>query len=109
MKIRRAYTTIADYDGKHAIHITDVIEHAGKFWLVPEWLDNQAQKVTMPLRIISLETLAHKRVDWGDPEFVVTFPIPKYVFDGRIPPQEASKYVVIESPDIRIPRDTSLH
>jgi hypothetical protein len=109
MKIRSAYTVIAEDDGKHAIHITDVIEHAGKFWLVPEWLDNQVQKVTMPLRIISLETLIHKRMEGENPEFVVEFPVPRYVFDGRIPPEEAGKYVVVESPEILIPRDKSLH
>jgi hypothetical protein len=109
MKIRKASLMIKDDDGVH-YHVTmDVIEYEGEFWLVPEWLDNQLQKATMPLRIISLRTMTHHQMAGMDPEFVVEWPVPKYVFDGRIPPEEASKYRVIESPGIRIQRDTNLH
>jgi uncharacterized protein YodC (DUF2158 family) len=86
----------------HEVHTVDVIEHEGQFWLVPEWYDNQAQGVTMPARIISLATLPHQRGQ-GSPEFVVNDPIPKYVFDGHIPPEQAHKYVVQEQPWIRFP------
>ncbi len=83
--------------------------HEGKFWLVPEWLDNHIQKLTMPLRIISLETMVHHRTEGANPEFLLEFPVPINVFEGRIPPEEAGKYVVVEGPDIRIPRDAKLH
>ena len=96
-------------DGAHAIHLMDVIEHRGGFWLVPEWLDNQAKTLTTPLRIVSLGTLAHQRNPGANPEFLVEFPVPKYVFDGRVPPGEVGKYVVVESPDILIPLAPKLH
>jgi hypothetical protein len=75
---------------------------------VPEWLDNHIEKSTKPLRIISLETMAHHRMP-GNPDFLVEFPIPQYVLDGRIPPEEAGKFLIIEGPDISIRRDESLH
>jgi hypothetical protein len=109
MKIYKCHLIIGGDDGVHSHALMDVIEHLEKFWLVPEWLDNQVQKVTKPLRIISLETMVHHRMAGGNPDFLVENPVPSYVFDGRIPPQEASKYVVVEGPDIRIPRDATLN
>jgi hypothetical protein len=107
-KILKCQHIVQGYDGTHWHAFTDVIEHSGKFWLVPEWLDNHVQKVSKPLRIISLETMVHHRMP-GNPDFLVEFPIPQYVLDGRIPPEEAGKFVVIEGPEILIPRDASLH
>jgi hypothetical protein len=88
--------------------LMDVIEYAGGFWLVPKWLDYPAQKVTKPVRIVSLATLPHQR-GRASPEFVVDGPVPKYVFDGRVPSSEAGKYIVVEAPDILIQRDPRLH
>jgi len=101
MKVRKALLIVADE--AHTRTLMHVIEYRDEFWLVPEWLDNQTQKLTRPLRIVSLRTIPHQRLPGQIPEFVVNDPVPKYVFDGQIPPQEASKYVVVEDPDIRIP------
>ena len=106
MKIYKATVVVAA--DVHNICIMDVIEYAGGFWLVPEWLDNPVRKVTKPLRIVSLATLPHQRGN-SSPQFVVNDPVPKYVFDGRVPPQEANKYVVVEAPDILIRREPHLH
>jgi hypothetical protein len=100
MKVRKAFLIVADDVHRHAL--MDVIEYRNEFWLVPEWLDNQVQKSTKPLRIVSLRTIPHQRLPGQIPEFVVNDPVPKYVFDGRIPPEQAGKYVVVEDPDIRI-------
>jgi hypothetical protein len=85
------------------LYKSDVIEHDGLFWLVPEWLDLPAQGVTMPRRIVSLATMAHQRHEGADPEFVVNNPIPKAVFEGRAPSLLADRYGVQELPEIRIP------
>lgn len=103
MSMLSATTILAYPDGTHHVHTTDVIEFRGTFWLVPEWLDNRVQKLTKPVRIVSLATLPHSRTGRF---FVVNDPIPKSVFDGQIPPQEAGKFVVIENPDISFPIDT---
>jgi hypothetical protein len=106
MKIYKATVIVAA--DVHRTCRMDVIEHDGEFWLVPEWLDNQVRRLTKPLRIVSLRTLPHQRGN-ARPEFVVNDPVPKYVFDGRIPPEEAGKYVVIEDPEIYIPLASRLH
>jgi hypothetical protein len=109
MKIYKAMVIIAS--DVHETRMVDVIEHDGEFWLVPEWLDNQVRRLTKPLRIVSLRTLPHQRIAGKDhpPDFVVNDPVPKYVFDGRTPPQEADKYVVVEGPEIYIPLASRLH
>ena len=109
LKISKAYVVIAEADGKHAIYYADVIDYEGKFWLVPQWIDMPAQKSTTPLRIVSLETMKYHHLPGRKPEFVVQNPVPRYVFDGQIPSEKAAEYIVIESPDIRIPRDMTHH
>lgn len=103
MKVRKAHVVIAERDGAHLHTYMDVIEHAGKFWLVPEWINNQEQQSTTPRRMVLLETLPHQQLLGYGPEFVVHNPVPKYVFDGQVPSQETGTYVVVESPGIRFP------
>jgi hypothetical protein len=107
MKVHKAMVIIADTT--HTIVQMDVIEHAGQFWLVPEWLDNPTQRVSMPLRIVSLATMSHQRTEGAAQEFVVNDPVPKLVFDGQIPPEQSDKFVVVELPDIRIPLAPRYH
>ncbi len=82
----------------------DAIEYDGKIWLVPEWLDKLGEGWSMPVRIICLDTLQHQRIASGNPDFVVNNPIPKSVLDGKIPPQSDTLYVVVENPNIKVPR-----
>jgi hypothetical protein len=103
VKIHQCELLIKDEDGMCTMQTMDVIEHAAKFWLVPEWRDDRVRKATSPARMVSLETLAHQRIKGADPEFLVAHPVPKYVFDGRIPREEADKYVVLERPKLVIP------
>jgi hypothetical protein len=86
-----------------SIFQSDVIEHEGSFWLVPEWLDVPGRGVTMPRRIVSMATVRYQRTPGAHREFVVNDPIPKAVLDGRAPSQEASKYDVRELPEIEFP------
>lgn len=103
MKIRKAHLMIVDDAGIHTHAFMDVIEHKDSFWLVPEWLDNSARTVCRPTRIISLARLRHHQTPGGNPEFLVEDPIPKYVFNGQIPPEQADMYGVVEYPEIDIP------
>ena len=98
MKIAKAYVVI---DG--GLYKVDVIEFEGRFWLVPEWLDMPAQGVSMPRRIVSLETIPHQRIEGGNPEFVVNDPVPKAVFEGRSQSEGGQLFVVRELPEIRVP------
>ena len=90
------------------ISIMDVIEFDGQVWLVPEWLDIPDEKVTMPVRIVLLDVIPHER-GTASPQIVVSGPVPKSVFEGRIPPELESQYVVIERPDIRLPLPSATH
>ena len=84
-----------------AIYKMDVIEHDGHFWLVPRWIDKQDEPTTRPERIVLLDTIPHKRTK---DQFVVEAPVPRYVFEGAVPPGEAAQYVVILQPDIELSR-----
>jgi len=98
---------ILNNNGVHEIHVTDVVEYEGRFWLVPEWLDNHAEKISMPVRIVAFDRVPHLRTKGGTPEFVVEFPISKSVFEGRPSSEEAKKYDIVERPPIVIPLPTS--
>ena len=93
----------------HEIHMCDVIEHAGQFWLVPEWFDSPDGLVTRPERIVSLATMEHQRTKGIVVEFVVNNPIPKSVLFGQPSPEEACKYGVVAFPEIIIPTRRGLH
>ncbi len=88
------------------------IEHEGKFWLVPKWIEHKDGEWIAPERIICLDGLIDQ--DWrGRPnapfDFAVNIPIPKSVFDGNASPAESAKYTVIELPPIRFPKPPSIH
>src|SRR5436309_1102869 len=102
----RVLTAMLIIDGM--VSSMDVIEHQGIFWLVPQWLDNIAAGVSMPRRIVSLATIPHERMR-GNPDFAVSYPVPKSVFDGTAPSEIAGKYVVIELPEILVPIIPKLH
>lgn len=103
MKIRKAHVVIAERDGAQLHTYMDVIEHAGKSWLVSEWVDNHDKTSSTPRRMVLLETLPYQEMLGYGPEFVVHNPVPRYVFDGQVPAQETGMYVVVESPGIRFP------
>lgn len=101
MDIKSATLILSDDDGTNgAIHQMDVIEHNGSYWLVPEWLDNIDQGITMPVRIVLLDVIPHSKPDHPGNPFVVSGPVPKSVFEGRCPPELNNQYLVHEKPKI---------
>ena len=104
-----ARVIISDDAGKgNALCKMDVIEFDGHAWLVPEWIDLPGEKVTMPARIVLLDVIPHQRGE-APPQVVVTGPVPRFVFEGRIPPELETQYVVIELPNIRLPLPSATH
>jgi hypothetical protein len=103
MKILKTMMAISDAeDGR--IYKVDTIEHEGKFWIVPEWIDNKVTGWSSPTRIILLDVLPHQKSPGGPADFVLNYGMPKSVFyEGRIPPQPEHRFVVIENPDIKFP------
>jgi hypothetical protein len=102
-------TVIINNAGVYEVQMVDVIQYEERFWLVPEWLDNHAEKISMPVRIISFDQVAHHRMKGTNPEFVVECPIPKSVFEDRLSSEEAKQYEIVERPPIVIPLSTSTH
>lgn len=100
----RILKTAVTFDDDSDLYYADSIEHDGQVWLVPEWIDAPGQGWKKPKRLICLNTMAHERMETGDGgDFVVTWPIPRSVFDGRVPEGAGTRYIIIEGPDIRVP------
>jgi hypothetical protein len=84
-----------------AIHKVDTIEHEGKLWLVPHWLDSPSEGVTRPNRIIRPVGAAF--APYGEGEFVLEKPVPKELLARETPKAPLPGYEVRELPDIRFP------
>jgi hypothetical protein len=107
MKILKTLLLI---QGGNTFFHMDTIEHQGRFWLVPEWIEAPVEGWRMPKRIICLENLQRQKLNpkagYGD--FSLSAPIPKAVLDGHDPQPLKGGYVVVERPDIRFPMPPSV-
>jgi hypothetical protein len=80
------------------------IEHAGKLWLVPQWLNNLTDQVTMPERMICLEGLPYQqggRLGRMELRYVLNYPIPTAVLYEENPPKPSHGFVVEMRPAIK--------
>ena len=103
MRILKVIVQIAD-DKSNGM--CDAIEHEGRIWLVPHWLESPTRAETKPSRLIPLDILQHQTLPAGNPygaDYIVNDPMPKQLFDETIPTQLAKLFQVVESPDIVIP------
>jgi hypothetical protein len=83
----------------------DAIEHEGKLWLVPNWLDTPDGKWTMPTRIVRFDNLPHSDLRGRSQiDFVLDGPMPKELFDARTPQPPVAGIEYHELPNIRIAR-----
>jgi hypothetical protein len=82
--------------------LCDAIEHEGKLWLVPKWLEKRSEGWRSPARIIRFDNLEHT-ASVGSPgrDYLVHDQLPStlLVFDGR--PAIAPSIEVVEAPLIR--------
>ena len=111
MKILKTLLAFSDSDpGK--IFSCDTIEMDGKFWLVPDWIENYATRKSKPIRIICLDYLPHQKTGADEmADFVLNVPIPKCVFDGEIPSETTLNFHIVEDPEIFFdnPKKSNLH
>lgn len=108
-KIRKAHVPVGS-----RIVIMDVIEHDGKLWLVPYWLQHQTTKMLKPVRLIWLEALPHQVIDPPalGADFAVNSPIPEDVVEGRVQGQNAidgTLFVTVEGPDFTVEPPPTTH
>jgi hypothetical protein len=74
----------------------DAIEHQGKLWLVPFWLDSPSQGVTTPGRIIRFDCLSYSDTRGSNiGDFVIHKPIPKALFEHQTPKEPVVGYEYI--------------
>ncbi len=106
----KIYQTLMYYEGENDILYIDTIEYDGKMWLVPRWLEAPSEGWKTPVRIILLDLLYHQVIPSGVPaDFLLKLPMPKDVFEGRIPKGSEDEFVVIERPDVKIPIPRGIH
>jgi hypothetical protein len=93
-------------DGTRPPGLCDAIEHAGRLWLVPGWIERRDRAARVPARIIPIDLFRYKKIppEEGKPmELVVDDGIPIQLFAREIPPELRSKFEVVDRPDIEIP------
>jgi hypothetical protein len=95
-------TEIPTDDGARVI--CDTIQHDGKLWLAPEWLEDPAKPYSKPVRLIGLSALKYRSIAMSSRvDFVLDQPVPVAVLQGQVPRAEAAPFVILEHPDIRVP------
>jgi hypothetical protein len=83
------------------IRILDGIESEGHYWLVPQWIEDTTQQRRKPARVIRLDGLKPLvRQPGDDCDFFVPQPMSKALLYGVAPPEEAQRYVILDSPDL---------
>jgi hypothetical protein len=101
MKIYKAMISSPDYEKNNtSIFECDAIEFEGKFWLVPNWLEDGFGSVKTPKRIICLSKLDHSVSSLSYADFLVKVPIPKNVLDGRITEHDKETFLILEYPEL---------
>lgn len=106
----RIYRTTVAVGG--AIKMMDAIEHAGHFWLVPQWLEHTERGWITPARIICLTGLRYQDLRNNSAttacDLAVNIPIPQHVLDGKLQGAESAIYRVVERPPL-VFRKPSIH
>lgn len=107
MKHFKAKVIIEDGTG---IYDCDGIEHEGRDWLVPLWLETLGGEVKKPERIVPLDRLPGvQKASFAGASYIVGAPIPKAVMHGPISQQLADRYGVILNPSIEIKTKRNLN
>ena len=98
-------TAIPRDDGSQLV--CDTIQHNGKLWLAPAWLDEPSRPYRRPARLIGMSGLKYRSMPLrSEVDFVMQHPVPDAVLQGRVQDTLAAPFVVIERPDVRIMKST---
>jgi hypothetical protein len=94
-------TAIPRDDGSQ--RVCDTIQHDGKLWLAPEWLEDPSRPYSKPARLIGLSGLDYRSMPLrGDVDFVMEHAVPEAVLRGEVQGDAAAPFIIVERPDIRI-------
>jgi hypothetical protein len=79
----------------------DAIEHDGALWLVPMWLENPAEGLRKPMRMIRLDGPLQEAAGFGGADYILSSGhIPKEILEGQRPVEPATGFVVLDLPEI---------
>jgi len=103
----RIFKTEVSFDeGGANIHSVDTIDYQGILCLVGGWLENPAERYRIPARIVcpGNHRFQPNAEPGSGPDFSISAPISKAVYDGRASAADAMPgCVVVEQPDLRFP------
>jgi hypothetical protein len=94
-------TAIPCEDGSQLV--CDTIQHDGKLWLAPVWLEEASKPYSKPARLIGMSGLKYRSMPMNsEVDFVMEHPVPLAVLQGRVQAAQAAPFVILEQPDVRI-------
>lgn len=104
------FKTLVGFSDAGNIYLCDTILFENEYWLVPEWLEAPALGEKRPARIIGLAGLKHQELgpEWPA-RFLLGYPMPRDVFEGRTPPETTSGLRVVERPEIVLTIPKGIH
>ena len=85
-----------------SMHTFHVMEHDGKKWLVPGWIDSPCGHWTRPERLILMDVLPHAPLG-GRADYVVNQILPRELVVGPLDADVDPPYVVLYLPNIVLP------
>ena len=98
----RVMKTVVPRDDGSQI-VCDTIQHDGKLWLAPAWLDESSKPYCRPVRLIGMSGLRYRSMPLrSEADFVVEHPVPQAILEGHVQGKQAEPFVVLERPDVRI-------
>ncbi len=101
---------VGEGDGEPAQLLSaDVVSYKGSNWFVPKWRERPNEGWRTPERIVCLDTIHHRKVDFGATQYVIDDPIPRAVLFGDAPPAQESEFLVEYQPDIQVPIPRGSH
>jgi hypothetical protein len=95
-------TAIPRRDGTNLV--CDTIQHEGKLWLAPEWVQDASKPYSKPARLIGMTGLKYRSMPMrSGVDFVMEDAVPEEVLSGCIQGRQATPFLILEGPDVRIP------
>jgi hypothetical protein len=108
----RIFATTVTFDEiPPGIYTIDSIEHQGRLWLVGGWLEDRAAGFRIPQRLVcplKMGFQPNPQPGPGRVDYSISAPVSKAAYEGRVPPELAADYVVLEQPDVRFPLPPTL-
>ena len=98
----RIYKTWVAFQGEPMTTslLCDTIEHEGKKWLVPEWIDRKELGMTRPRRAICLDGfLKYISHSFQGGDYMLLEPLPRNVYEGHAQLELGGLAAVIELPE----------